>query len=79
METTSRHPVVIPSTSYGISSCDVPTTKGRDLIAQAGRYDTTHTRLICFSGAGFNDKAHTIADGDPAVQLIDPAALYGQV
>jgi hypothetical protein len=30
----------------------------RDLIAQGGRYDTTRTRLLCFSGAGFNDKAH---------------------
>ncbi|MCT9935182.1 hypothetical protein N5079_33775 [Planotetraspora sp. A-T 1434] len=29
----------------------------RDLIAKAGRYDTSRTRLVCFSGGGFNDKA----------------------
>lgn len=28
----------------------------RDLITRIGRYDTTSTRLICFSRAGFNDK-----------------------
>lgn len=33
----------------------------RDLITQAGRYDTTRTQLICFSGAGFNDKARVAA------------------
>ncbi|WP_176930134.1 hypothetical protein [Actinacidiphila guanduensis] len=42
------------------------------------RYDTTNTRLMCFSGAGFNDKAHAAA-ADPAVRLIDLATLYGQV
>jgi hypothetical protein len=50
----------------------------RDLITQAGRYDTTHTQLICFSGAGFNDKARIAADTTPDIQLIDLAALYGQ-
>jgi hypothetical protein len=50
----------------------------RDLITQAGRYDTTHTQLICFSGAGFNDKARIAADTTPGIQLIDLAALYGQ-
>ncbi|WP_240483490.1 hypothetical protein [Streptomyces pathocidini] len=50
----------------------------RDLVTQAGRYDTSATRLICFSGAGFNDKAHAVAAADPDVRLIDLAALYGQ-
>jgi hypothetical protein len=34
--------------------------------------------LICFSGAGFNDKARIAADTTPGIQLIDLAALYGQ-
>ncbi|MGP4086774.1 hypothetical protein [Streptomyces sp. KR55] len=51
----------------------------RALVAQAGRYDTTGTRLICFSGAGFNDKAHAVAEADPDVQLIDLTNLYAQV
>jgi AAA+ ATPase superfamily predicted ATPase len=46
----------------------------RALIAQTGRYDTSRTRLLCFSGAGFNDKARALA-GDE-VQLIDLEALY---
>lgn len=50
----------------------------RGLIAKAGRYDTTHTKLICFSGAGFNDKARTAADSDPDIHLIDLPTLYGQ-
>jgi AAA+ ATPase superfamily predicted ATPase len=50
----------------------------RSLVSQAGRYDTTDTRLICFSGAGFNDKATTAAEADPDVRLIDLAALYSQ-
>ncbi|MGW3493393.1 hypothetical protein [Streptomyces sp. NPDC001020] len=51
----------------------------RDLVTLAGRYDTTNTRLICFSGAGFNDKAHAAATADPDVRLIDLATLYGEV
>ncbi|TQE27027.1 hypothetical protein SipoB123_12650 [Streptomyces ipomoeae] len=35
--------------------------------------------LICFNGAGFNDKAHAAAVADPDVRLIDLATLYGQV
>jgi hypothetical protein len=31
----------------------------RDLVNQTGRYDTSHTRLLCFSGAGFNGKARS--------------------
>jgi hypothetical protein len=42
------------------------------------RYDTTSTQLMCFSGAGFNDKAHAAAAADPTVRLIDLATLYGQ-
>ncbi|WP_246574351.1 hypothetical protein [Streptomyces genisteinicus] len=49
----------------------------RDLIAPAGRYDTTGTQLLCFSGAGFDDEARAAAAADPGIRLIDPAALYG--
>lgn len=48
----------------------------RDLITRAGRYDTSGTRLICFSGADFNNKAHASSAAHPDVQLIDLAALY---
>ncbi|SCF79774.1 hypothetical protein GA0115280_112820 [Streptomyces sp. Cmuel-A718b] len=50
----------------------------RDLITLAGRYDTTNTQLLCFSGAGFNDKAHAAAAADPDIRLIDLATLYNQ-
>ncbi|MER6089496.1 hypothetical protein [Streptomyces bluensis] len=50
----------------------------RELIAQGGRYDTTGTRLLCFSGAGFNDKAHAAAESSPSIQLVDLAGLYAQ-
>lgn len=48
----------------------------REVIAQAGRYDTSRTRLLCFSGAGFNDRAHDIAGSASDVRLIDLATLY---
>ncbi len=47
----------------------------RDLITKAGRYDTTATRLFCFSGAGFNDRARDLAGAD--VYLIDLNTLCG--
>lgn len=50
----------------------------RELISRSGRYDTTRTRLLCFSGAGFNDRAHAAADTSSAVRLIDPSGLYGK-
>lgn len=48
----------------------------RDLITRANRYDTSGTRLICFSGADFNNKAQASSEANPDVQLIDLAALY---
>ncbi|MEU4229242.1 ATP-binding protein [Nonomuraea sp. NPDC026600] len=50
----------------------------RDLITRADRYDTSHTKMICFSGAGFNDKAHQAATSSPDLHLVDLPALYGQ-
>lgn len=49
----------------------------RDVIARAGRYDTSDTRLLCFSGNGFNAKARAAARSGE-VALIDLAMLYGQ-
>jgi len=50
----------------------------RGLITRAGRYDTTRTRLLCFSGSGFNDRARALADASPDIRLIGPATLYGR-
>ncbi|MEV5835093.1 ATP-binding protein [Nocardia sp. NPDC052112] len=47
----------------------------RDVITRNDRYDTSRTRLLCFSGAGFNDKARTAAESDE-VTLIDLSMLY---
>ncbi|MFE1028414.1 ATP-binding protein [Streptomyces sp. NPDC058818] len=49
----------------------------RDVITRTSRYDTARTQLLCFSGAGFNDKARQAAATSPDVQLIDLRALYG--
>jgi AAA+ ATPase superfamily predicted ATPase len=48
----------------------------RDLITRAGRYDTTNTRLLCFTGADFNAKARAAAS--PDIHLITLPTLYGQ-
>ncbi|WP_228803738.1 hypothetical protein [Nocardia higoensis] len=48
----------------------------RSLIARAGRYDTTDTRLILFSGAGFNDNARSAAASSD-ITLIGLSDLYG--
>ncbi|WP_218000921.1 AAA family ATPase [Nocardia aobensis] len=44
-------------------------------LARGGRYDTGATRLLCFSGSEFNDKARAAARSDE-VALIDLATLY---
>ena len=46
----------------------------RGLLARNDRYDTSATKLICFSGAGFTDELRAAADGD--VLLVDVADLY---
>lgn len=51
----------------------------RDLIARAGRYETNHTRLIWFGGAGSDDKARAAAQATPGIRLIDLPTLYAQV
>ncbi|MFE0721085.1 ATP-binding protein [Streptomyces rochei] len=49
----------------------------RDVITRTGRYDTSRTKLLCFSGTGFNDKARRAADTSPDVELVDLPKLYG--
>ncbi len=49
-----------------------------DLITRTGRYDTTGTRLLCFSGTGFNDKARAATAASPDVHLVDLPTLYGR-
>ncbi len=49
----------------------------RDLITQAGRYDTTSARLMCLSGTDFHDKAYAAAQTAPDIQLVNLETLYG--
>ncbi len=50
----------------------------RDLIHRTGRYDTSRTRLLCFSGTGFNDNARAARGAADDIQLIGLPTLYGQ-
>lgn len=47
------------------------------LISAAGRYDTTQTKLMCFSGAGFTTGLRDLAASDPRILLVDAGDLYG--
>lgn len=49
----------------------------RSLITRAGRYDTSGTRLILFSGAGFNGNAVSAAASASDIALIGLTDLYG--
>jgi hypothetical protein len=46
------------------------------VIGDAGRYDVRETRLICFSGAGFNDRIHEAAAASDDVVLVGLPELY---
>jgi len=49
----------------------------RDLLAGSEKFDTSRTRLVCFSGAGFTDDLkRRRQQGD--VDLVGLADLYGQ-
>jgi uncharacterized protein len=50
--------------------------RARDLLAVKG-YDTTATRLTCYSGAGFDPDLGQAAQHDARVQLFGLAELYG--
>jgi uncharacterized protein len=48
----------------------------RKVLEHNGKYDVSGTRLLLFSGAGFNDKARAAAQsGD--IELIELPMLYG--
>ncbi len=49
--------------------------RARELLAVKG-YDTTRTRLTCYSGAGFEPELRDLAAADPVVQLIGLEQLY---
>ena len=44
-----------------------------------GRYDTTATRLLCCSGAGFTSELRSLAEHDPGIQLVGPDSLYAEI
>ncbi|MFD4432822.1 ATP-binding protein [Nocardia sp. NPDC058497] len=48
----------------------------RETITANGKFDTTHTRLLLFSGAGFNDRARAAAAESGDIVLVDLATLY---
>ncbi len=48
----------------------------RDVITRNGKYDTSRTKLLCFSGAGFNHKALAAAQTEE-IALVDLPMLYG--
>ncbi|MFC3982629.1 MULTISPECIES: hypothetical protein [Streptosporangium] len=47
----------------------------RDLISQGDRYDTSHTRLVCYSGSGFTGELLQVAQQESA-ELISLDHLY---
>ena len=50
--------------------------RARDLLAVRG-YDTSATRLTCYSGAGFDRELRDLARPDPRVHLVGLDVLYG--
>jgi hypothetical protein len=48
----------------------------RDLLARSQKFDTSRTRLACFSAAGFTDDLKRSRPGD--VDLISLEDLYGE-
>ncbi|MEV4412705.1 ATP-binding protein [Catellatospora sp. NPDC049609] len=49
----------------------------RELVTAGGRYDTTGTRLACYSGAGFTAELRAAAARGEVV-LVDLATVYGR-
>ena len=48
----------------------------RELVSKGGRYDTSATRLLCFSGVGFSPGLQE-AQGRGEVELVGLDELYG--
>lgn len=51
----------------------------RGLIDAHGKYDTSATRILCFSSAGFTDGLREGASASPDILLISAEDLYGQI
>jgi uncharacterized protein len=51
----------------------------RTILRKSGSFDTTETRLLCFSGAGFNDHLRQAAESRNDLRLIGAADLYRAV
>jgi uncharacterized protein len=49
----------------------------RSLLAAQGRYDTSQTKLLCFSAAGFKDSLRREAAVDSDLILVAADELYG--
>lgn len=48
----------------------------KSLLDNHGKYDTSHTRLMCFSGGGFTDGLRNLAASDSDILLVDATDLY---
>jgi uncharacterized protein len=48
----------------------------RSLLSTGGRYDTSKTKLMCFSGGGFSEGLRALAV-DREILLVDADELYG--
>jgi hypothetical protein len=51
----------------------------RSLISVGGRYNTSQTKLLCLSAAGFTDRLLRHADTADDVLLVDAGDLYGEL
>jgi hypothetical protein len=49
----------------------------KSLLDAHGRYETSQTRLMCFSGTGFTDGLRELAVGDDSILLVSVGELYG--
>jgi AAA+ ATPase superfamily predicted ATPase len=49
----------------------------RSLLTATGKFDTSNTKLICFSGAGFGRRLHEAAGAGSDILLVDADELYG--
>lgn len=50
----------------------------RSLLTAQGRYDTSQTKLLCFSAAGFKDSLRLEAATGSDLILVDGDELYGR-
>jgi len=49
----------------------------RNLLSAPGKFDTTATKLMCFSGAGFTPGLRDLAAVDATILLVSASDLYG--